>query len=104
MTRVDERALGLFQAADLLEQWANALPKRGSDGKEVWYEFLDRRYEAEVALIERLRQAPGCRLETCSLRREIRLTLAGITVHTDQGLASALREWARVARVRAARY
>ena len=98
MSPVDERGLDLLHTADLLEQWASDLPKRGTDSEEFWHEFVARRQEAEVALIERLHEMPGCRFESCRLRRKIRLTLAGITVYTDDGLGTALRQWARKAR------
>ena len=101
MTDTDERTSAFLKAADHLEGWADRLPRWSDDGRETWYEFLDRRYEAEVALVEQLQRAPDCRIAACPMRMHITLILADIKVRTDQGLETALREWARQAREQA---
>jgi hypothetical protein len=98
MSDTDEQPSGLLLAADHLEWWTDSLPVWSDDGREPWYEFLERRYRAEVALIERLHRAPRCWLEICPRRMDVELTLGGISVRTKDGLAAALREWARRAR------
>ena len=95
MTEDDDRTPVYLAAADQLEAWAESLPRWSQGGQEPWYVFLDRSYEAEVAIIERLRRSPNCRLRTCPVRMQVDLTLGGISVSTDQGLAAALQEWAR---------
>ncbi len=100
MMTSDDRAAAFLAAADQLESLAEALPRWSQDGQEPWYVFVDRRYEAETALIERLRRSPNCRLKACPVRMHVDLTLGGISVTTDQGLASACREWSRSVRAR----
>ena len=99
VTDTDEQTSGLLAAADHLERWAESLPRWSEASQEPWYAFVDRRYEAEVALIQRLQRVPRCRLKVCPTRQYVDLVLGGISVSTHQGLAAALREWAR--RVRA---
>ncbi len=94
------RAAAFLEAADHLERWAETLPRWSAADPEPWYLFLERRYAAEVALIERLRRAPNCQITTCSARMHVDLTLGGLSVHTDKGLGPALREWAQLARRR----
>jgi hypothetical protein len=98
VTNTDAKSLGHLAAAEHLERWADGLPRWSDDGRERWYEFLDRRYAAEVALIERLRRAPGCWITTCPMRLSVDITLGGIFVSTHKGLEAALREWVRRAR------
>ena len=100
MTDTSEKAKGFLAAADHLERWVEALPRWKDDGQEPWYVFLDRRYEAETAIIERLRRAPNCRIKVCPAREHVDLTLGSISVSTPRGLAAACREWARRARER----
>ena len=91
----------LLALAGLIEGWADALPRWDSQVTEPWFVFLERAYKEETSLAERLGRLPTCRLTMCSVREQISLTLAGISVRTDQGLAAALRAWARKARERA---
>ena len=95
MNEAGEKISDLLSVADHLDRWADSLPGWSQDGQEPWYVFVDRRYEAEVAIIERLRRSPNCRLRTCPVRMQVDLTLGGISVSTDHGLAAALQEWAR---------
>lgn len=88
----------LLALADLMESWAAALPRWDSQVTEPWFVFLERAYKAETGLAERLRRLPTCRLAMCPIRAQISLTLAGISVSTDQGLAAACRAWAQKAR------
>jgi hypothetical protein len=94
------RAAAFLEAADHLERWAESLPDWSAADPEPWYEFLERRYAAEVALIERLRRAPNCQITTCSARMHVELTLGGLSVQTDKGLGPALQQWALLARRR----
>lgn len=101
---VTEQAVGsqppaeLLAIADLMESWAATLPLWESEVPEPWFEFLERAYNAETSLAERLRRLPTCRLYMCPRRMEVSLKLAGIHVSTEQGLAAACRAWARQAR------
>lgn len=103
MADTDDQTSGLLLAADHLERWAAGLPRWSNDGQEPWYVFVERRYEAETAITDQLRRAPTCRLKTCPLRMHVDLVLGGISVSTDQGLAAALREWARRTRAQGGR-
>ena len=88
----------LLALADLMESWAAALPRWDSDVTGPWFVFLERAYEAETSLAERLRRLPTCRLSMCPLRLKVSLKFAGISGSSDQGLAACLRAWARNAR------
>lgn len=88
----------LLALADLMEGWAAALPRWDSQVTEPWFDFLERAYKAETSLAERLRRLPTCRLVMCLLREQVSLTLAGISVSSEQGLAAACRAWAQKAR------
>jgi hypothetical protein len=88
----------LLALADLLENWADTLPRWDSDVTEPWFVFLERAYQAETGLAERLRRLPTCYLVMCPLRLKVSLKLAGISSRSDQGLAAGLRAWARNAR------
>jgi hypothetical protein len=98
LTNGDEQTPSPLRAADHLGWWADSLPNRTEVGDEPWYEFLERRYRAEVALIERLLRSPHFWLETCPPRSHVELTLGGISVRTEEDIAAALQEWARRAR------
>lgn len=100
MSESDDRRAGLLAAADHLERWAESLPLWSADCPEPWHEFLERRYRMESTIIERLRSAPGCRIKVCPARIYVEMNLAGISVSTRQGLATGLREWARLVRAR----
>ena len=67
----DEKTSGLLAAADHLERWAQSLPRWSEASQEPWYAFVDRRYEAEMALIERLQRVPRCRLKVRPLRQHV---------------------------------
>ncbi len=88
----------LLALAELMEGWAAALPRWDSRVTEPWFVFLERTYKAETALAERLGRLPTCRLSMCPVREQVHLTLAGISVSTEQGLAAACRAWAQKAR------
>lgn len=103
MADTDEKTSGLLVAADHLERWAESLPRWSEASQEPWYVFVDRRYEAEMSLIERLQRVPRCRIKFCPARMHVDLTLGGISVSTDQGLAAAFRGWARRARAQLGR-
>ena len=81
-----------------MESWAAALPRWDSEVTEPWFVFLERAYEAETSLAERLRRLPTCRLSMCPLRIQVSLKLVGISARSEQGLAAACRAWARNAR------
>jgi hypothetical protein len=93
----------LLALADLMENWAAALPRWDSDVTEPWFIFLERAYEAETSLAERLRRLPSCHLVMCPLRLKVSVKLAGISGRSDQGLAAGLYAWARNARTGAVR-
>lgn len=84
--------------ADLMEGWAAALPRWDSQVTEPWFVFLERAYQAETSLADRLRQLPTCRLVMCPIREQVSLALAGINISSEQGLAAACRAWAQKAR------
>lgn len=88
----------LLALAEVMEGWAATLPRWDSQVTEPWFVFVERAYMAETGLAERLRQLPTCRLVMCQIRERVSLTLAGISVRTDQGLAAACRAWAQQAR------
>ena len=94
------KAEQMMALADLLEGWAEALPRGHVQGSERWDVFLDRVYEAEIALAKRLRKLPTCQLSMCPFREKATLALAGVRVRTEGGLAGACRAWARVVRAR----
>jgi hypothetical protein len=93
-----QQSAQLLALADLMEGWAAALPRWDSQVTEPWFVFLERAYQAETSLAERLRQLPTCRLVMCQVREQVSLALAGISVSSDQGLAAACRTWAQKAR------
>lgn len=94
-----EPAAQLLALADLIESWGAALPRWDSQVVEPWFVFVERAYKAETDLAERLRRLPTCRIFMCPVRENVSLTLAGIRVETDKGLAAVCRAWAREARV-----
>src|SRR3712207_2234939 len=94
-----ERVGRLLVAADRLEQRARALPRWNPQAGERWDDFLERSYEAEMALADGLRRVPDCHLSMCSRRERVTLTLGGVTVQSKRGLARACLDW--VAEVRA---
>jgi aminoglycoside phosphotransferase len=100
VSREISKAAQLLALADLLERWAEALPRGHVQGSERWDVFLDRVYEAEMALAERLRALPTCRLSMCPFREKVTLALAGVRVRTECGLAGACCAWARAVRAR----
>ena len=81
-------------AADRLEEWAAELPRWHPGSNELWHEFLDRLYEADRALAARLRRLPTCELWMCPTRTAIELSLGGIRIRSEKGLAAACRIWA----------
>lgn len=95
---LDESEARLLRAAERLETWAECLPRWGETGRERWYEFLDRRYEEEMKIIEQIQRTPNCHIKTCEVRQGVHLVIAGIAVRTNQGLKSALLKWAKRAR------
>ena len=90
----------MLAVAELLERWADALPRGRVQGSERWDVYLERRYEADMALAKRLLGLPTCRLSMCPMREQVTLTLAGVRVSTERGLAAACREWAHAVRTR----
>jgi hypothetical protein len=100
MPSSSDRSAAFLAAADQLDRWAEDLPRWHKGGNEPWWEFLDRRYAAETQLIEGLRKAPQCQLDTCPARLRVELTLGGLRVSTDKGLAAALLAWAKLVRAR----
>lgn len=100
MSRETSEAEQMLALADLLERWAEALPRGHVQGSERWDVFLDRVYEAEMALAERLRKLPTCQLSMCPFREKVTLVLAGVRVRTEGGLAGACRAWAGAVRAR----
>jgi len=95
-------AIKIESLAGVMEGWAAALPRWDAQVTEPWFTFVERAYEAETALAERLRRLPTCRLFMCPIRQDVTLSLAGISIESDQGLAGACRAWARSARERGA--
>jgi hypothetical protein len=93
-----QQSAQLLALADVMEGWAAALPRWDSQVTEPWFVFLERAYQAETSLAERLRRLPTCRLVMCQVREQVSLALAGISVSSDQGLAAACRTWAQKAR------
>lgn len=89
----------MLALAELMERWAEELPSFDPEAAEPWFVVLDRAFNAEMALAERLRRLPTCRLEMCAARQKVSLSLAGIRVRTKDGLAEACRAWAGRARV-----
>jgi hypothetical protein len=98
MLDASERTAAFLRAAEQLERWAEDLPRWHQGSNEPWWEVLDRRYAAETRIIEQLRRTPQCHMETCPARERVELTLGGFSVSTDDGLAAALRAWARLVR------
>lgn len=90
----------MLAVAELLERWADALPCGRVEGLERWDVYLDRRYEADIALAKRLRGLPTCQLSMCPMREQVTLILAGVRVRTERGLADACRKWAHAVRAR----
>ena len=93
-----EEKTQLLALADLMEQWAAGLPCWEPQSGERWYEFADRRFEAERALTWRLRQLPGSHLRLSTTLNQVGFTLAGIHVEAPACPASACRVWATEAR------
>ena len=89
----DERATALA-LADLLEYWAETVPVWGPASTDPWYVFAERRYEAEKALMERLRPLPTCSIRGDEASTSVSLTLAGLQVRSQAGVAEACRAWA----------
>lgn len=87
-------------AADRLEQMAKALPRWNPHAGERWDIFLTRSYESEKALAAELRRTPGGKLFMCEIRQRVDLTLGGISVHSEHGLARACLDWVEAARAR----
>lgn len=81
-----------------MESWAATLPRWDSEVTEPWFVFLERAYQAETSMAERLRRLPTCLLVMCPLRLKVSLKLAGISARSEQGLAAACRAWAQNAR------
>ena len=90
----------MIAVAELLEQWADALPCGRVQSTERWDVYLERRYKADMALAKRLRELPTCQLSMCPMREQVMLILAGVRVSTERGLADACRAWARAVRAR----
>lgn len=88
----------LLALADLMESWAATLPRWDNDVIEPWFVFLERAYQAETSMAERLRRLPTCDLVMCPLRLKVSIKLAGISGRSEQGLAAGLCAWARNAR------
>lgn len=99
MSDPDRRAVYLA-AAEQLEAWAATLPRWDPGGSEPWHVFADRRYEAENAVLARLRRESRCEVNLCAFRVHVRLVVAGLEVSTRGGLDGALRAWAASARAR----
>jgi hypothetical protein len=68
---------------------------------EPWYEFSERRYEAEKALEAKLRRLPSCELRIDPQGTVVELSLGGIRVISRACLAGACRAWAAEVRRRA---
>jgi hypothetical protein len=90
-------ALLLF--ADRLEAQAQTLPRWEPGASEWWDLFAERQYVAETALARQLQALLGCHLVMSQERKDVRLTLLDIHVHSKQGIAQACRLWTE--RVRA---
>lgn len=73
----------MLALADVMDEWATALPRWDAQVSEPWFVFVERAYEAETALASRLRRLPTCRLSMCPIREQVDLTLAGISVSTE---------------------
>lgn len=86
--------------AEVMETWANSLPRWDPRGSEPWYDFADRSYKAELWLADRLRRLPTCQLSMCPQREEVSLTLGGVHSETKKGLGAACRAWAQAAQAR----
>lgn len=87
-------------AADQLETWATTVPRWDPHGTEPWYVCAERRFDAENAILARLRREPSCEVDLCPLRIRVRLVVAGLAAVSAGGLEGALRAWAARARTR----
>ena len=90
----------LLPVASELQHWVNTLPVWREDSWESWAEFSRRHGKCEQELAMRLRRMPGCTIVRSTNGSATTLTLAGIEVRAQGGLATACRDW--VARVQGA--
>ena len=98
----NEGPLRFLRAAEQVEAWANELPVWREGTNELWYEFLDREYEAEMALAARLRREPTCKIWMNADRNMVELKLGGLKVHSQHRLRGACLAWAAELRKRVA--
>jgi len=92
----------LLVLADLMEEWAGAVPRWDPQAGERWDDFAHRRFEIERALRSRLRRLPTCIVRTDLALANVELALAGIRVEARVSLDAACRAWAAEARRRVA--
>lgn len=94
MTAETESRSKVLAAAALLERWAEEVPMWTPGWNEPWYEFSERRFEAEKVLEARLRRSPSCQLWIDGQGTVVELSLAGIRVTSRACLTGACRAWA----------
>ena len=83
----------LRPVAKELQRWVDRLPLWSEASGEARQAFKRRTGKQELELAEKLRRIPGCTIARSSNGATITLTLAGVEVKAQGGLAAACRTW-----------
>ena len=90
--------LALVPVANELQRWVSTMPVWTENSWETWADFSRRHAKDEQELAKRLSRMPGCTIARSNNGSSTTLSLAGVEVRSQGGLASACRDW--IGRVR----
>ena len=83
----------LLPVAQELQRWVDRLPIWSDTSGEAWPAFKRRLGKQEQEVAERLGRMPGCTIARSSNGSTTTLTLAGVEVKAQGGLAAACQSW-----------
>ncbi len=100
---VEQRASGpnwaaLVPVANELQRCVSTMPVWTENTGDTWADFSRRHAKDEQELAKRLSRMPGCTIARSNNGSSTTLSLAGVEVRSQGGLASACRDW--IGRVR----
>ncbi|TNC51608.1 hypothetical protein FHG66_05465 [Rubellimicrobium rubrum] len=88
----------LLPVANELQRWVGVMPVWSEDSWQSWEQFSRHHGKLEQELARRLRLLPGCNIARSTSGSATTLSLAGVEVRAQGGLAGACQAW--IARVR----
>jgi hypothetical protein len=76
-----------------LQRWVNTIPTWSDQSSESWEQFSRRHSKDEQDVTKRLRRLPGCTIARSTSGSATTLSLGGVEIRSQGGLAVACRDW-----------